>query len=84
MFITVTQLISEIGYSTINVINESPLCYCNNDMEIDHISLMDNICHFEGSDGNFFEIPLDSDVEVENGEYHIRLDSCHICIKLIV
>lgn len=77
-----TELITEIGYSTISVIMEAPLFYNNFELDIDHISLFDDICHIEGSDGNFFEISLKSEVDVENGEYHIRDNDCHICIKL--
>lgn len=84
MHITINELISEIGYSQINVFMEAPIFYDSFELDIDHISLYDSICHIEGTDGNFFEIPAKADIEIEDGEYHIRQDGCHICIKLSV
>lgn len=81
---TVDEMMEDIAFTVIDVLNVTPAGRDNYRFDIDHISEDKDIFYLEDAEGHTMELYKDSEVKYDDGEYSINRGDCLKCIKLSV
>ena len=79
---TVAEMMKDIAFAVIDVLNVTPAGRDNYRFDIDHISEDKDMFYLEDAEGHTMELYKDSEVKYDDGEYSINRGYCLKRIKL--